>query len=140
MTTAIDTNVIVALWDAEETFHRAARTALDTAFNEATLVISGPVYAELLAAPRRTEEFIDQFCEEAGIAVEWELNERIWRAAGAAFQSYAERRKKQKGDPARRILAAFVIGAHALVRGYKLLTLDDGLYRAAFPRLAVMRI
>jgi predicted nucleic acid-binding protein len=140
MTTAIDTNVIVALWDAEETLHRAARAALDKALNEGTLLISGAVYAELLAAPRRKEAFVDRFCEEAGIAVEWELSERIWRAAGEAFQSYAERRRKQKGEEARRILADFVIGAHALVRGYKLLTLDDRLYRAAFPRLAIVSL
>src|SRR5258707_11187881 len=82
MTTAIDTNVIVALWDAEDTLHRVARVALDKAFNEGALVISGAVYAELLAAPGRTEAFVDRFCEETGIGVEWELGERVWRVAG----------------------------------------------------------
>jgi predicted nucleic acid-binding protein len=69
--------------------------------------------------------------------VEWELGERVWRAAGAAFQSYAGRRQKQKGAEARRILADFLIGAHALVNGYKLLTLDASVYQASFPRLAI---
>jgi predicted nucleic acid-binding protein len=137
MTTAIDTNVIVALWDAEGTLHRAARAALDKTFNEGTLVISGAVYAELIAAPGRTETFVDRFCEETGIAVEWEMGERVWRAAGAAFQSYAARRRRQKGSEARRILADFVIGAHALVSGYKLLTLDAGIYQVSFPRLGI---
>jgi predicted nucleic acid-binding protein len=40
----------------------------------------------------------------------------------------------------RRILADFVIGAHALRRAYALLTLDDRLYRLAFPRLEIMSI
>jgi predicted nucleic acid-binding protein len=137
MTTAIDTNVIVALWDAEDTLHRIARAALDKAFNEGALVISGAVYAELMAAPGRTEAFVDRFCEETGIVVEWELAERVWRAAGAAYQSYAARRTRQKGAEARRILADFVIGAHALVNGYKLLTLDAGVYQASFPKLAI---
>ena len=137
MTTSIDTNVIVALWDAEDTLHRAARVALDRAFNEGTLVISGAVYAELLAAPQRTEAFLDRFCDEAGIAVEWEFSERIWRSAGEAFQKYAERRRKQKGAAPRRILADFLIGSHALVSGYKLLTLDERTYQMAFPRLAI---
>jgi predicted nucleic acid-binding protein len=137
MTTAIDTNVVVALWDAEGTLHRAARAALDKAFNEGTLVISGAVYAELMAAPGRTEAFVDGFCEKTGIVVEWELGERVWRAAGAAFQSYAGRRRKQKGAEPRRILADFLIGAHALVGGYKLLTLDGRTYQASFPRLAI---
>ena len=56
-------NVIVALWDAEDSLHRVARAALDKAFNEGTLVISGAVYAELLAAPGRTEQFLNQFCD-----------------------------------------------------------------------------
>jgi len=137
MTTAIDTNVIVALWDAEDSLHRAARAALDKAFNEGTLVISGAVYAELMAAPGRTEAFVDRFCEETGIGVEWEIGERVWRAAGTAFQGYAARRRKQKGAEARRILADFVIGAHALVNGYKLLTMDAGIYQASFPKLAI---
>src|SRR5690349_5653396 len=120
MTTAIDTNVLVALWDAEDSLHRRARAALDNAFNQGALMVSGAVYAELVAAPGRTEGFVDRFCEETGIAVEWELGEKVWRAAGAAFQSYARRRRKQKGAEPRRILTDFVIGAHALVNGYKL--------------------
>jgi predicted nucleic acid-binding protein len=138
MTTAIDTNVIVALWDAEDSLHRAARAALDKAFKEGTLVISGAVYAELLAAPGRREAFIDRFCEETGIVVEWEFGEKVWRTAGAAFQDYTARRRKQKGAEARRILADFVIGAHALVNGYKLLTLDAGIYQTSFPRLGIV--
>jgi len=31
-----------------------------------------------------------------------------------------------------------VIGAHALHRGHRLLTLDDRLYRAAFPGLRIV--
>jgi hypothetical protein len=137
MTTAIDTNIISALWNEDDTLNRAATEALETALSRGKLVISGVVYAELLAAPGRTEAFLDRFCEEAGIAVEWTLSERILRMAGRAFQGYALRRKKQKGAEPRRILADFLIGAHALVNGYKLLTLDAGTYRAAFPRLAI---
>jgi len=140
MTTAIDTNVIVALWDAEDLLHRVARAALDKAFNEGALVISGAAYAELMAAPGRSETFVDRFCEETGIAVEWEIGETAWRAAGAAFQGYAARRRKQKGAEARRILADFVIGAHALVNGYKLLTLDARMYQVPFPRLGILEL
>jgi predicted nucleic acid-binding protein len=75
-----------------------------------------------------------------GIAVEWEFSERIWRSAGEGFQKYAERRRKQKGAEPRRILADFLIGAHALVSGYKLLTLDERTYRTAFPRLAIINV
>lgn len=137
MTTALDTNVIVALWDADETLRQAARTALDAAFGRGALAISGVVYAELVAAPGRTERFVDQFCEDTGISVEWELKERVWRTAGMAFQGYAARRKKHRGTEPRRLLADFLIGAHALVNGYRLLTSDSGVYGASFPRLVI---
>jgi len=135
VTTALDTNVIAALWDATDALHLMARKALDAVWSRERLVISGVVYAELIAAPQRTEAFVDRFCEEAAITVEWELRERVWRAAGAAFQAYAARRKKHRAAEPRRLLADFLVGAHALVSGYHLLTLDARLYRSSFPRL-----
>ena len=135
MTVALDTNVIVALWDAADALHPVARRALEEVSSREALVMCGIVYAELIGAPGRTEAFVDRFCEEAGIAVEWELEERIWRRAGVAFQGYATRRKKQSGAEPWRLLADFLIGAHTLENGYKLLTLDGGMYRRAFPGL-----
>jgi AbrB family looped-hinge helix DNA binding protein len=40
----------------------------------------------------------------------------------------------------RRILAEFLIGAHAHARGDRLLTLDERAYRAAFPALAIQAV
>jgi hypothetical protein len=88
------------------------------------------VFAELIAAPGRTESFVRSFFEETGIAIDWELGEQIWRSAGRAFQAYAQRRRKRRDPGTRRILADFLIGAHALSNGCRLLTLDDRLYRA----------
>ena len=135
MTTALDTNVLSALWNADEGVNRIAARALESVQKSGGLVICGVVYAELLAAAGRTDVFVDQFCERTGIRVEWELSERIWRTAGVAFQGHAARRKKNRGAEPRRLLADFLIGAHALVSGYRLLTADSGLYRASFPRL-----
>jgi len=140
MTTAIDSNILVALWDAGDKLHRSARQLLEQASEAGQLVINGLVYAELLAAPRRSEEFLDRFCEETGIRIEWELGERVCREAGNAYQKYAERRRKQGTNGPRRILADFLIGAHALVNGYRLLTLDGRMYRASFPKLKVETI
>jgi predicted nucleic acid-binding protein len=140
MITAIDSNVIVALWNEDETQNLTAKKALGESQMRGRLVICGAVYAELMAAPGRGETFVDRFCEEAGIVVEWELGEKAWRAAGAAFQSYAARRRGQKSGEPRRILADFLIRAHALVNGYKLLTLDAGIYQASFPRLGIVEL
>jgi len=137
MSSAIDSNILVALWDADDALHRTARNLLEKASASGRLVISGLVYAELLAAPGRTETFLDRFCEDTSIGVEWELKERVWREAGIAYQKYGERRRKQGASEPRRILADFLIGAHAMVNGYRLLTLDGKIYRASFPRLVV---
>ena len=137
MITAIDTNVVIALWDEDSALSLAAQNALETAFNRGTLVAAAPVFAELIAAPGRSEAFVDSFFEETGIGVDWELPEQIWRLAGRAFQAYAERRRKQRDSGSRRILADFVIGAHASANGCRLLTLDNRLYRSSFPTLAI---
>jgi predicted nucleic acid-binding protein len=140
MTTAIDTNVLVALWNEDDRLNRLAQSALDAALGQGGLVISAPVFAELLAAPSRNEAFLDSFCQDTGIVVEWKLDEAVWRAAGRAFQAHAIRRRRHRFPGPRRILADFVIGAHALRRGYRLLTLDDTLYRSAFPHLSLVAI
>jgi predicted nucleic acid-binding protein len=140
MTTAIDTNVVTALWNNDDALNLRAQAALDTVFGRGRLVVSGVVYAELLAAPARTEEFVDRFLHAAAIDVEWEINERLLRAAGLAFRGYADRRRKQTGAEPRRILADFLVGAHAMLNNYKLLTLDTGMYRAAFPRLELVEV
>lgn len=140
MTTAIDTNVIIALWDRDPAVSNPAQKALDDALLRGSLVLSGPVFAELMAAPGRTEGFLNKFCNDTGMNVEFDLDEEIWRAAGRAFQAYAARRRKQRDPGPRRILADFLIGAHAFQRGYRLLTLDDHLYQAAFSTLTVITV
>ena len=72
--------------------------------------------------------------------MDWNLNEATWRAAGRAFQHYVARRRKQRDSGPPRILADFLIGAHALHQGFRLLTLEARLYRAAFPRLAILSV
>jgi predicted nucleic acid-binding protein len=139
MITAIDTNVIVALWDRDPAISTTAQSVLDAALERGMLVVSAPVFAELMAAPGRSEDFLNSFFRATGIRIDWTLSERVWRTAGRAFQRYASRRRKQGGGP-RRILADFLIGAHALEGGHRLLTLDDHLYRAAFPGLTLVRV
>jgi len=96
MSTAVDSNVLIALWNEDDTLNTQARSELDTALGRGGLVIAAPVFAELLAAPSRTESFLDSFCKETGIAVDWNLNEATWRGAGRALQLYVARRRRQR--------------------------------------------
>jgi predicted nucleic acid-binding protein len=49
-------------------------------------------------------------------------------------------RRTHRDSGPQRILADFLIGAHASQRGYRLLTLDGHIYQAAFSSLAVITI
>jgi predicted nucleic acid-binding protein len=139
MATVIDTNVITALWDSDDALNATARSSLDVALAKGSLIIPAPVYSELMAFAGRTESFLDTFLGDTGIGVDWNMEERVWRAAGQAFQSYAGRRRKQHGPGPRRILADFLIGAYAARHNFLLLTFDEGVYRAAFPALRILR-
>jgi len=140
MTTAIDTNIFVALWDEEDLRNPTVRPALDAALERGSLVVAAPVYSELLAFPSRSEDFLDRFFGQTGILVDWDLNESVWRTAGLAYQAHAARRRKRCDPGPRRILADFLIGAHALKNNFPLITLDDRFYRVAFPRLSIVTL
>lgn len=138
MTTSIDSNIIIALWFKSHSANSIAARLLGEAQKLGELVISAPVYAELMADPARSESQLDRFAAETGISVEWKLEEDTWREAGKAYREYARRRNRSGGGPPRRILTDFIIGAHAVVNGYTLLTLNRRDYAATFPKLTVV--
>lgn len=140
MMTSVDSNIIVALWWQADPLNSIAAKLLSQAHRQGRLFVSAPVYAELMGDPKRTETGLDQFFRETGISIDWTLEEFIWREAGRASRGYFQRRRSSGGQLPRRILTDFLIGAHALVRGYSLLTFDQRLYAAAFPTLPIISI
>jgi predicted nucleic acid-binding protein len=138
MTTSIDSNIIVALWRHDDPLNFVSAKILDQARKRGELIVSAPVYAELMGDPIRTESGLNQFFQDSGIVVDWTLDERVWREAGRAYKGYVLRRRSASGVLPRRLLTDFLIGAHALVRGYSLLTFDQRLYAAAFPSLTIL--
>lgn len=137
MRTAIDTNVISALWSREPLATEIARR-LGEARTEGGLVISGPVYAELLAYPKATEAFVGTFLADTGVVTEFDLGEEVWIEAGRRFARYAGRRRLAKGEQPKRLLADFIVGAHALAKADRLMTLDPVRYEREFPELSVV--
>ncbi len=137
MRTAIDTNVVSALWSAEPLAGQASQL-LGQARSEGGLVISAVVYAELLAHPKATEEFIDKFLAATGVEIDFDFGEDVWRMAGRRFSQYAVRRRASRGGSSKRLLADFLVGAHALVRADRLLTADVGYYQSDFPELEIL--
>jgi predicted nucleic acid-binding protein len=105
---------------------------------EGGLVIAAAVYAELLAHPGASEQFVDEFLISTRIAIDFELGESVWRNAAGRFATYANRRRRSGGGNPKRLLVDFLIGAHALLKADRLLTLDARRYREDFPKLRLM--
>jgi hypothetical protein len=136
-TVSLDTNVLVSLLNQEKEFSNRALAAIDRSRKLGRLVVSGPVYAELLGLPSRTQQILDEVFSSGGIEIDWRFEEAVWRTAGTGYQSYVRRRLASSGLLPRRILADFLIGAHAQVHGYTLLTLDGRHYKACFPGIRI---
>lgn len=139
-TISIDTNVLVYLLNEDAALNTRALAAIERSRMSGRLVVSGPVYAELLGLPSRTQAILDELFRNGNIEVDWRFEETAWRAAGVAFQGYVERRLADTGTLPRKILTDFLIGAHALVCDYTLLTVDKRLYRISFPGLRLETI
>ena len=134
MLTAVDTNIISALWSREPAA-TGMKELLFAARQEGGLIVCAPVYAELLAYPGATRAFVDTFLEDTQIDVHVSLPLEVWARAGEAFSAYAERRRKDRAGQPKRLLVDFVVGAHALLTADRLLTLDPTRYRTAYPEL-----
>jgi predicted nucleic acid-binding protein len=135
--TAIDTNILSALW-SNELGARDIIQRLGDAKSFGALLIAPVVYAELLAYPKATEAFVNRFLSDTGITVDFHLDESVWVEAGRRFARYAgHRRKSGSGEP-RRLLADFLIGAHALLQAGRLMSLDPTRYKQYFPELKLV--
>lgn len=126
--TLVDTNVLLDIVTEDPTWATWSGEALADAADSGILVLSPIVYAELGARFSRIED-LDE-------AVSDFVREPLpWDAAFLAGRAHAQYRLR--GGTRERTLPDYLIGAHAAVRGYRLLTRDATRYRTAFPRLTI---
>jgi predicted nucleic acid-binding protein len=137
MKTALDSNILSAFWSNEPSAVRIEQELLASRA-QGGLVVSAPVYVELGAHPLVAPGFVDKFLAETGIAVEFLLDEPIWRKAAEGFAAYAQRRRSSGGASPKRLLPDFLIAAHALLRADRLFTLDPSRYQQDFPSLRII--
>ncbi|ELY89502.1 nucleic acid-binding protein [Natrialba hulunbeirensis JCM 10989] len=155
MTTAVDTNVLLALL-YEDDYANASEAELRRAYRRGRIVISSIVYAELAADGHfETASELDRFLADLSIQVVEPSREALFQA-GEGFQRYTDRRPdglqcpscgtKQRVhceecsnglSPRQHIAADFVIGAHATVDGDALLSFDTAFYETYYPSLTV---
>lgn len=134
MRTAIDTNIISALWSGEKSVE-IITAALNSAADQGGLVICPLVYVELRGSPKATASFVDGFLDRMEIVVDWNCGKDVWLLASERYANYATRKRKQGMGEPKRMLADFIVGAHAFLRADQLLTLDRRLYRRDFQEL-----
>ena len=76
MRTSLDTNILSALWSNDPGAPGIARR-LSEAKQAGAVLISGVVYAELLAYPRAREEFVNDFISQTGIVLDLSFSETV---------------------------------------------------------------
>ena len=128
MITAIDTNILLDILGPDEKFYQGSAAALQQSATDGSLVVCDIVYAELAIHFERQQE-CDDFLESNEIRVH-SLNREAHFLASRAWRAY-----RQQGGKRTRILADFLIGAHAQKQAARLLTRDRGFYRTLFPSL-----
>lgn len=130
MITALDTNILLDILAGEERFAEPSLRAVEQAATSGSLVICDVVYAELSTHFDAQPE-LDRFLEENSIGVQ-SLGRPELFYAGRIWKSY-----RKRGGARTRILADFLIGAHAEMEASQLLSRDRGFYRDCFSSLTV---
>jgi predicted nucleic acid-binding protein len=128
--TAVDTNILLDILVPNEDFYEASAGALQDSATEGSLVISDIVYAEL-CIHFETRQECDAFLESNDIRMQ-SLTREAHFLASRAWRTY-----RQQGGRRTRILADFLIGAHAQTQTTRLLSRDRGFYHSLFPSLDV---
>ncbi|MCF6367726.1 type II toxin-antitoxin system VapC family toxin [Rhizobium halophilum] len=126
MAVLVDTNILVDIAVRDPVWLAWSRGALAKLAARVPLIINPIIYAEFSVRYRDMNEV------EALLPAEEFRREGLpWAAAfaaGAAFSIY-----RQAGGARERVLPDFLIGAHALIRGYSIITRDPKGYRRYFP-------
>ena len=130
-TTLVDTNVLSDVLNSDPVWAEWSADRLAEAFDDGPVVINPIIYAEL--APCFTKvELLD-----SAVPADRLTREPLPYQAGF-LAGHVHLRYRHAGGTKRSPLPDFYIGAHAAVRGYRLLTRDVARYRTYFPRLDVV--
>lgn len=137
MKTAVDSSVLLDVLMADPHFGTASREALRSAYDSGALVACSVVWAEVRAYFPSAESFAAAM-ETLGIRFEALTSDaatlagELWRASRKAAGSSAGKATRE------RVVADFLVGAHAWIQAECLLTRDQRFYRTRFAGLTVI--
>lgn len=131
MITAVDTGILIDVFGADARFGASSADALRRCLNEGALVACDVVWSETRAAFSNDGEFM-QAVQALGIGFS-APSEQAAVLAGAAWKKY-----RATGGKRDRVMADFLIGAHAASQCERLLTRDRGYYRKYFSGLRIV--
>lgn len=127
----VDTNVLVDILGNDPNWFAWSSATVSRCASDSATVINPLIYAEVSTGFASLEAF-----EEALSSGFWVRESLPWEAAFVAGKCFLEYRRR--GGQKRSPLPDFYIGAHATVRGYRLLTRDPTRYRTYFPKLEIL--
>lgn len=131
MITAIDTNVLLDVFGADAKFGEASARALRRCLGEGAIVACEVVWVEAAAAFSSAAPF-EEAMKTLGVGFS-SVNERTVVAAARAWRGY-----RARGGKRERVVADFLIGAHAMEQCDRLLSRDRGFYRESFKGLKLL--
>lgn len=130
MITAVDTNVLLDIFLNDPSFGQSSGKHLREALRLGAIVACEAVWAETAAVFPEPAAF-EKAMRTLGIQFS-PLTQPAAAEAGIAWKRY-----RNSGGKRFRIVADFLIGAHAAVQCDRLLTRDRGFYRDFFHRLSI---
>ena len=130
MTSALDTSVLVDVLWGDQSFAESSRRAIEDAVRAGALIASPVVVAELRHAYRADSQVVELLSDFGIHVVALDLEDGL--LAGAVHRQY-----RAAGGTRRRVLADFLIAAHALNKADRLVARDRGFFRGHFRDLEV---
>ena len=128
MTTAADTNILLDVFTPNSEYTLESGESLRLARQRGPIFVCDVVYAELVPA-FESRDALDSALSAIGAMVS-PIDTDIAYTAGLRWGQY-----RRAGGPRTRILADFLIGAHAIATADTFLTRDSGFYATYFPEL-----
>ena len=128
MITSVDTNVLLDVFVSGAPHHSQSQEWLIRAYDRGAILVCDVVYAELVPA-FGDRSSLDRALGEINATVS-PINTAIAYEAGLRWA-----RHRQAGGSRERIIADFLIGAHAVANADTFLTRDRDFYVTYFPEL-----